>query len=80
MAYGEMVHLALLVVRHRIDWKGTERFQASSCIGFVAFLLAIRSYEGAEIRNDPNWLALPIEIGLLQEAAEDLRPELLPWG
>jgi hypothetical protein len=80
MACGEMVHLALLVVHHRTDWKETERFQASSYIGFLAFLLAIRSYGGAEIGNDPNWLALPIGIGLLQEAAEDLQPVLPPWG
>jgi hypothetical protein len=47
--------------------------------GLNDWILSI-STEGAEIRNDPNWLALPIGIGLLQEAAEDLQPELLPWG
>jgi len=27
-----------------------------------------------------GWLCLPIGIGMLKEAAEDLQPELLPWG
>jgi hypothetical protein len=75
MAYGEMVCSVLSVAHHRIDWKGTERFQASFYIGFLAFLQAIHSYGDAGIRNDPNLLFPPIEIGSLQEAAEDLRPE-----